>query len=104
MQGQRRGGGGAPAGYFWGPGSPGWRRPVLPYRPGEDAPPGKKAAGGERLGRRRACMEGDGERDSTVGTPADVLGGWPGGDSTVGAPTDMPGEGFEPRTRHAVVY
>ena len=49
-------------------------------------------------------MEGDVERDSTVRSPADVLGGWPGGDSTVGAPTDMPGEGFEPRTRHTAVY
>ena len=89
--GQRRGGGGAPAGYCWGPGSPGWRRLVLPYRLGEDAPPGKKEAGRERLGRRRMCMEGDGERDSTVGTPADVLGGRLVGDSTVGSPADVLG-------------
>ena len=35
-------GGKPPAGYSRGPGSPGWRRQVLPYRPGEDALPGKQ--------------------------------------------------------------
>ena len=41
-------GGGAPAGYFRGPGSPAWRRQVLPYRSGEDAPPGKKETGSKK--------------------------------------------------------
>ena len=48
VQVMRRGGrgvekGGPPAGHFQGPGSPGWRRQVLP--PHEDVSPGKKEAG-----------------------------------------------------------
>ena len=87
--GQRRGG--PPAGYFWGPGSPGWRRQVLPYRPGEDAPPGKKEAGRGEAGSPADVLGGRWGRDSTVGSPADVLGGRLGGDSTVGSPADVLG-------------
>ena len=46
--GVREGGRRREAGYSRGPGSPVWRRQVLPYRSGEDAPPREKETGSRK--------------------------------------------------------